>query len=136
MAGEINGTDANLAVELIPAGGMFANVGGVMTNSTTFGNNPIDITNKSSASFRELLAGEGLQTLDITAEIVFNSDANFLLMKDSYLAKTILNYEIARGTDKLSFGAMIESWNETAPDNDKLTVSVSLQSHGPITDAP
>lgn len=126
--GAINGTNAGLAVETTPGGGTYADIGGVTTNSLTFNNGLIDITNKSSASWRELLAGEGLQSADITAELVFNSDANFDIMKASFIAKTALSYQYARGGETLTGLFMIASWAETSPDNDKLTVSVSLQS--------
>lgn len=131
--GAINGTDAGLAVETTPGGGTYADIGGITTNSMTFNNGLIDITNKSSASWRELLPLEGLQSADITAELVFNSDANFDIMKASFLAKTALSYEYARGGETLSGPFMIASWAETSPDNDKLTVSVSLQSQDAIT---
>lgn len=136
MAGEINGTDVGLGVELVPLGGTFGNVGGVLSQSITGNNGVIDLTNKSSAGFREIMAGEGLQSIDLSAEVIFSTDANFILMKDSWLAQTLLNYELIRGADKLAFAAKIASWAETHPDNDKVVVSISLQSSGTITDAP
>lgn len=135
LTGALNGTDVALAVESAPASDTFNIVGGLTSNSTTFNNGAIDITNKSAASFRCLMDAEGLQSLDCTAEIIFSSDANFEIMRLSYLAKTILSYQIARDTLVLQFDGYITSWAETAPDNDKLTVSVSLQSSGPIVDA-
>lgn len=133
MAGELNGTDVALAVETTPGGAIFADVGGLVTNSFTLNNGGIDITNKSSASWRSLLAGEGLQSAELSAECIFNDDANFAIMKTSALDKTILNYEIDRGGEAIAGAFMITSWAESAPDNDKLTVSISLMSSGPIT---
>ena len=135
LAGAMNGTDVALAVEAVPEGGTFGVIAGIVSNSTTFNNGAIDITNKSSASFREIMAGEGLQTLDISGEFVFSSDLNFEIMRTSYLEKSILLYRIPRGTEVLQFAAYITSWSESSPDNDKHTVSISMQSSGPITDA-
>lgn len=104
-----------------------------MTNSFTLNNGAIDITNKSSASWRELLGGEGLQSVDISAELLFNSDTAFQAMQSSAATKTIKAYQIARGSSVLEGNFMITSWAETAPDNDKLTVSVSLQSSGAVS---
>ncbi len=132
LTGTFNGTDVALAVETTPGGATFANVGGLTSNSFTANNGAIDLTNKSSASWREVMAGEGLQTVDITAEIIYNDDANFDIMKASASDKSILNYQIARGADVLEGGFYITSWAEAAPDNDKVTVSVSMQSSGPI----
>ena len=133
LTGALNGTDVALAVEATPGGAVFNAVGGLVSNAFTANNGAIDLTNKSSASWREILAGEGLQSVDITAEIIFSDDTNFDLMKASASAKTILNYQIARGADVLEGGFYITSWAETAPDNDKLTVSVSMQSSGAVT---
>lgn len=131
--GTVNGTDAGLAVEAIPAGGTFADIGGITTNGMTFNNGLIDITNKSSASWRELQVGEGLQSVDITAELLFNTDTNFAIMEASFLAKTALLYQYARGGKVFEGAFMIASWAESSPDNDKITVSVSLQSTDVVT---
>jgi TP901-1 family phage major tail protein len=132
MAGELNGTDVGVAIDAT-GGGTFADIGGITTNSFTLNNGAIDITNKSSASWRELLAGEGLQSVDLTFECLFSSDAAFANVKTSALAKTILPYQIVRGSDTLQGSFMITSFAETSPDNDKVTASVSLQSSGPVT---
>lgn len=126
MAGEFNGTDVGINF----AG---TDVGGVTTNSFTLNNGAIDITNKSSASWTQLLDGEGLQSAEISAEIVYNSDIAFTAMRTAALAKTLNAVTIARGASTISGQFMITSWSETAPDNDKLTVSVSLASSGAVT---
>tara|TARA_R110000796_G_scaffold121137_2_gene235265 strand:- start:207 stop:605 length:399 start_codon:yes stop_codon:yes gene_type:complete len=130
MAGELNGTDVALAFDI---GGTPTDVGGLVTNSFTLNNGAIDITNKSSASWRELLDGKGLQSAEISAEIIYSSDAAFAAMKTAALAKTLNTCEIARGASVLTGEFMITSYAETAPDNDKLSVSVSLMSSGPVT---
>lgn len=132
LTGTFNGTDVALAVETTPGGATFANVGGLTSNSFTANNGAIDLTNKSSASWREIMADEGLQSVDITAEIIYNDDANFNIMKASFSDKSLLNYQIARGSDVLEGLFFINSWAESAPDNDKVTVSVSISSSGPV----
>ncbi len=109
LTGALNGTDVALAVEATPGGAVFNAVGGLVSNSFTANSGAIDLTNKSSASWREIMAGEGLQSVDITAEIIFSDDTNFDLMKASASAKTILNYQIARGADVLEGGFFITS---------------------------
>jgi TP901-1 family phage major tail protein len=133
MSGELNGTAVALAVETVPAGGTFLQVGGLLTNSFTLNNGSIDITNKSNSSWRNLLAGEGLQSVDISAELIFNSDANFTIVRAAAASKAALNYEIDRGGVTMTGAFYITSWAESAPDNDKLTVSVSMQSTGTVT---
>ena len=133
LTGAINGTDVQLAVESAPASGTFNAIGGLVTNSFTLNNGAIDVTNKSSASFREVMAGEGLQTLDMSAEVIFSTDANFALVKASALAKTVLAYQVARGSEVLAVNLFITSFAETSPDNDKQSASISFISDGAIT---
>ena len=133
LTGAINGSDVQLAVESAPASGTFNAIGGLVTNSFTLNNGAIDVTNKSSASFREVMAGEGLQTLDMSAEVIFSTDANFALVKASALAKTVLAYQVARGSEVLAVNLFITSFAETSPDNDKQSASISFISDGAIT---
>ena len=72
--------------------------------------------------------GEGLKTLDVGLELVFNSEVTFLAMKDIFTAAAEANFQIARGGEVIEGAFMIPTWSEATPDNDKITVSVSLQS--------
>ncbi len=132
MAGELNGTDCLLAID-VADNATFVAIGGLTTNGLTLNNTAIDITNKGSASWRELLGGEGLQAIDITGEMQFSTDSAFDAMKTQALAKTLKAYEIARGSETVTGTFYITSYAETAPDNDKVTATVSLQSSGPVT---
>lgn len=132
MAGEINGTDVGVAID--DAGtGTFADIGGITTNSFTLNNGAIDITNKSSASFREIMDGEGLQSLDMNIEVIFSTDTAFQAMQDSAFAKSIKPYQTVRNSETIGFNGYITSFVETSPDNDKLTATVTIQSSGEIT---
>ncbi len=130
--GTVNGSDAGLAVETTPGGATYADIGGITTNSMTYNNGAIDITNKSLKGWRQLMDGEGLQAVDISAELIFSSDANFSIMETYGLNQTIAGYQYARGGKTFTGDFKITSWAETSPDNDKLTVSASLQSSGAV----
>ena len=130
--GTVNGSDAGLAVETTPGGAAYADIGGITTNSMTYNNGAIDITNKSLKGWRQLMDGEGLQAVDISAELIFNSDANFTIMEGYNLNQTIAGYQYVRGGKTFTGDFKIVSWAETSPDNDKLTVSASLQSSGEV----
>ena len=136
MAGELNGTDCVIALD-VADNATFVAIGGLTTNGLTLNNTPIDITNKSTGSWRTLLgsnsAGEGLQAMSITGEVVFNSDAAFVAMKQMALDKTIKALEIDRGGSAVTGDFMIASYAETSPDNDKVTATVTFESSGAIT---
>ena len=132
MSGELNGTDCLLAID-VADNATFVGIGGMTTNSLTLNNTAIDITNKGSSSWRELLGGEGLQAMDFTGEMVFSTDSAFDAMKTQALSKTLKAYEIARGSETVTGTFYITSYGETSPDNEKVTATVSLQSSGPVT---
>ena len=132
MAGELNGTSVLVAKET-GTPGTYSAIGGQLSHSMTLNNGLIDITNKSSASVRELMASEGLQSLDVSMEIVFNSETYFDELKTMAGDKSAANFEIDRGTDVVQAAFQVASWAESSPDNDKLTASVTLQSTGAIT---
>ncbi len=129
-AGTVNGTDIHLRMKI---GGVWVFIGGQKTHTETISNNPIDITNKGSNSFRELMNKQGLQTNDITAEFVFNSDEAFEALDTAAKNKTIEQFQIFRGTKVSELFMKVASVARTAPDNDALTASVSLVSTSAFT---
>ena len=131
--GAINGTSVLVAMEDTPGGGTFTAIGGQVSHSMTINNAVIDITNKSSASFRELLDGEGTQSLDLSLELIFNSEATFDKFKAAANDKSSNTYQIARGSELIEVPMIIASWAESSPDGDKITASVSMQSSGAWT---
>lgn len=134
MAGEQNGTNVLVAIEDTDNPGQYLIIGGQTSHTLTLNNNPIDITNKSSNSFRTLLEGEGLQSIDLSLELVYNSDVAYGRLRAAADTKESRNYRILIGSNTVLEGAfMIATFGETSPDNDKLTNSVSMQSSGQFT---
>ena len=132
LAGALNGTNVVLAIETaVPD--TYEAIGGLISNSTSGTNAAIDITNKSSASWREIMDAEGLQTMDISAECIFSTEANFALLKAAFNSKTITKFQIARGAEVIAGSFYVTALNESAPDNDKVTASITMSSSGPVT---
>jgi|TARA_R110002153_G_scaffold4163_2_gene19981 predicted secreted protein len=132
MAGELNGTDVGVALDS-NGNGTFVDLGGIISNSFTLNNGAIDITNKSSASWRELLSGKGLQSAEISIECIFSSDLVFGQIKAISGTKEYKDFRIARGAAIINGEYMVSSFAETAPDNDKLTATFTLMSNGATT---
>lgn len=133
MAGEQNGTKVFVAIEDSPGAATFSAVGGQTSHTLTLNNNPIDITNKSSASFRELLAGEGLQSLDLSLELQYNSDTAYQQLRGMAANKSQALFQIDVNGTIISGTFQVASFGETSPDNDKLSNTVSLLSSGSFT---
>lgn len=128
--GAENGTKVLVAIEDPDSPGTFLPIGGQNSHTLTINNNPIDITNKTSASFRELLADEGLQSLDLSLELTYNSETAYQEMRGQVTTKSQTLYQIMIGSTIISGTFMIGTFGETSPDNDKLTNSVALLSSG------
>ena len=132
-AGALNGTGIFVAMDTTVPGVTYVMIGGQNSHSLTLNNNIIDITNKSSASFRELLPDEGIQSIDLSLELTFNSEVTFAALKALAGSKSDAAFEIDVAGDAIQFVGMVASWAETSPDGDKLTATVSIQSTGSFT---
>ncbi len=131
LTGAFNGSSVFLRVM---NGSDWLTIGGQMSHSTTENNASIDITSKQNGySFRDLQDLEGLKTFDVTGELIFNSDTAFDFCKDAYVNKSINLFQvvygdITNGGNVTEFKAMVVSWSEASPDNDKMTASITLNS--------
>lgn len=132
-SGALNGTGIFVAMDSAIPGISYTQIGGQNSHTLTLNNQTIDITNKSSSSFRELLPDEGLQSIDLSLELVFNSEVTFGELKTLAGSKGDASFQISRSTDDVEFVGMCSSWAETSPDNDKLTAAVTILSTDTIT---
>jgi len=128
--GALNGTGVFVAMDLAVPGSVYEMVGGQNSHALTLNNAIIDITNKSSASFRELLGGEGIQSLDLSLELTFNSEATFASLKTIAGSKAQASFQIDVNGDLIQFVGQVASFAQSAPDGDKLSATVSIQSSG------
>ena len=133
LSGILNGSDVFLRVK---TGSQWLIIGGQLSHSQTKSNAAIDITHKQNGSVREVMVNEGLQTMEVSSELIFSTDAAFDYIKTATTDKTIELFQVVRGTlsgagDNVDeFNAMITSFVETSPDNDKQTAAVTFMSSG------
>ena len=131
LDGVLNGTDVFLLV-LNKDTESWLPIGGQVSHARTENSSPIDITNKGSGKFRELLAGEGLQTVDFSSEFIFNTEASFSYVKKASLDRSVERFRIYRG-DFTNFDdvfMMITSFAETANDGNAVTASITFMASG------
>jgi predicted secreted protein len=110
-------------------------IGGQLTHTTTEANASIDVTCKHQGhNYRTLSDGEGLKTLDVSGQLIFSTDTAFDYIKAAFTNGSIERFQVVRNTigeatdNVQEFHAKITAWNETAPDNDKTTADVTLNS--------
>lgn len=130
--GAQNGTGIYVAMDA-SGGGTYVQIGGQNSHSLTLNNSLIDITNKSSASFRELLPDQGTQSIDLTLDLTFNSQTTFASLRTIAGTKADATFRINMPGGNLDFTGMVASFADTSPDGDKLSASVSIQSTGSFT---
>ena len=136
--GAFSGTNVFLRVLDTSTGG-WVSIGGQLSHNETLNNALLDITNKiGSGGYRELLAGEGIQSVDYTVDLVFVSDAGFDLVRSMAGTQSIEKFQVlyddvATGFVSIEVDLMVASFTETS--DDLLKASVSLQSSDSFSQA-
>lgn len=132
MAGELSGT-------LVIISDDTGAIAGQMEATITYGGTAIDISNKSYADWVELLDGTlSSKQITIAGTIVYNSDAQYQLLRANSWSGTQATYTVTFGatgeTLTGKFFAKVES--DSAPHGDKVSSPVSFASSGEITRTP
>ena len=113
---------------------------GCRTNDITINGSPVDITNKSSGGWQELLPGGGVRSCDITAQGLYDKNAagGHTMLADAALAGGgILPMEmVSDAGDKFVGYWAVATYKRTGPYNEAETFETTLKSHGVITYVP
>ena len=118
----------------IDISGTMTTVGGMRSTSMTLNDEAVDITNKDSGSFRELLPSGGIQSMTITASGVFTDSTAEQTLRSAYGTSSFKSYIVIvpdLGTYAGTF--MIASLEYAGEYNGEATYSVTLESSGSIT---
>ena len=115
--------------------GSYATVAGLRSRTLAFNAATVDTTHAESVGqWRELLAGAGVRNARITGSGVFKNAATDALMRDTFFAGTIRNYQIvipALGTVTGPF--QISSLDYAGQYNGEVTFDMTLESAGELT---
>ena len=114
--------------------GSSTTVAGLRTTGLTLNGEAVDVTNKDSGGFRELLAGAGIVNASISGEGVFQDDVQAKAIRAAVLAKSLDDYVIEfENGDTISGKFQATSFEHSGDFNGELTYSLSLESSGTIT---
>jgi len=127
--GIINGSKVLLKTFV---GGQQVVVGGLLTNTSNYNNELIDISNKSDPDFRYFLEGEGEQSLDHSCDCLFSSDAAYQLIRTRWQTKTIDAYIVDYGDKSEQYDFAVSSLGDNANKNEAANTSITLTSSGEI----
>tara|TARA_R110000737_G_scaffold56106_1_gene80165 strand:- start:6353 stop:6760 length:408 start_codon:yes stop_codon:yes gene_type:complete len=122
-----------LKVESAPASGTYAKIGGASSHSVSINNEAVDVSDKDSNRFKELLAA-GDRSIAISMEGFISDEANFEIFRVAARDDAIINYTMEFGNAKTIVGAFhIDSFEMTGARNEGQGFSSSLSNSGEPT---
>jgi len=111
----------------------FIAVGGFRSNSFTINGEGVDITNKDSAGFKELLDGAGVRSVTASGTGVFMDDTIFTQINTDVLAGSVKTWQvIIPGFGIYEGGFLITSVEFAGEHNGEATYTINLESSGAI----
>ena len=127
------GNNLILKIETVPGGGTFAKIGASSEHTMSGANEQIDVSDKDSNRWKELLAA-GDRSITISMSGFVSDDANFELMRQAWEDDVILNYELEYGNSDTIEGAFhIDTFEVTGARNTAQSFSATLTNSGEPT---
>jgi len=112
----------------------FATIAGMRSTRLSINSEPVDITNKDSGGWRELLSDGGVRRVSISGAGVFTNSQAEIDLQGKVLAGTIANYRIVFESGDMFAGAFLVSALDYAGEhNGERSYTMSLESSGPVT---
>jgi predicted secreted protein len=130
LTGAINGTKVLLKRKM--SDGTQLVIGALVSNSSNYQRNALDITTKSDPDFRQMLDGdEGTKTIDHNVEVLFSSDTAYQAMRNDYFTGDIVSYFLVLddSTDnEAEFKFKVTNFADENAQNASVSTSVTLTS--------
>lgn len=115
----------------------YVTIAGARTTGLSINGEVVDITNKDSNGFQELLAGAGTTKFAITGAGVFKNTAMELLLRNRAIAKSIDPYKLFfEDGEVMALNAQCSKVDYSGEHNKEVTYSISLESSGEPTFTP
>lgn len=115
---------------------VYTSVAGLRLTDVTINGGPVDITNKGSNGWQEMLPGAGVRSANLTGSGIFDSNTAapmHKLMTSALNGGSLIDACIVSGAGDKLFGTWaVESFKRAGNYNDAETFEVSLKSHGPV----
>lgn len=120
-----------LAVETTPASGTYTTVLFTSEHTLTVGAESVDVTDKTSGGWTEILSGAGVRNVAVSMSGFVSDDAGYAIVKAAILSNTILKYRITYANGSTITGDFhIPSEEIAAPANQAQTFSHTFNSSG------
>ncbi|PCJ34737.1 MAG: phage major tail protein, TP901-1 family [Alphaproteobacteria bacterium] len=113
---------------------IFTVVGGMRSTSIRINNEIVDVTNKTSGGWREILSGAGIRQISIGGSGIFTDSASEANLQAKALASSVDNYEVVfESGDKFSGAFQVTSLEFSGDYNGERTYSIALESSGMVS---
>ena len=117
--------------DAVPANNEFTVIGGLQSNSFNFTSNGVDITNKSSSEWRELLNNRGTSQLSLSGNGIQDSSNLKKSLEQTMLNQSLRWFKIEREDGRTYVcKAKITTYSNTGPHDGPLQISIGLESAG------
>jgi TP901-1 family phage major tail protein len=114
----------------------YQTVAGLRANDITINGNPVDISNKGSNGWQEMLPNAGIKSVDITGSGVFDAGAAAPLrtiMISALNGGTFIEAEVISGFgDKFTGTWSCQTFKRSGNHNDAELFDVTMKSSGPV----
>jgi|TARA_R110002073_G_scaffold70042_3_gene173422 TP901-1 family phage major tail protein len=112
----------------------FAVIGGMRSTSLRINNETVDVTNKTSGGWRELLSGAGIRHVSLSGGGIFTDSAAENLLQAKALTSSVDNYEVVfESGGKFTGGFQVTSLEYTGDYNGERSYALSLESSGVVS---
>jgi TP901-1 family phage major tail protein len=112
----------------------FSTVAGMRTTQLSINGEPVNVTNKDSGGWRELLSGAGVRSVSVAGSGIFTGSAAENRIKSSALSGLVDDYELSFESGERMQGRFLVSRLDYSGDyNGERTYALNLESAGPVT---
>lgn len=113
---------------------IYTTIAGMRTTALSINNSMVDVTNKDSDGWRELLSGAGARRMSVTGAGVFTNSTAESTLRGKVLDGTIARYEIIFENGDLFTGSFQVTALDYSGDHDgERSYTLALESSGTIS---
>lgn len=111
----------------------YETVAGLRTTQMSINGDAVNITNKGSDGWRELLSGAGVRSVSVSAAGIFTGSAAETQLRDMALSGAIAEYELSFESGERMQGQFLIVRLDYAGDfNGERSYTLSMESSGPV----
>ena len=115
---------------------VFATVAGMRTTQMSVNGEPVNVTNKDSGGWRELLSGAGIRSVSVSASGIFTGSAAETQLKSNALSGLLDDYELSFESGERMTGRFLVTRLDYAGDhNGERNYALNLESSGEVVSA-